>query len=114
MISLDVEQEERVRALIEKYVKLPPENPWPLATIQGAVMDGIALGYQLKLEELSCARCHRKQDLPWYCKDCENKGKSPITIGAVPDAGGMMPGPGGLIKMEVTDDRPAFLRKIMD
>ena len=100
-IEFDSPREERIKALIEKYYPNPnlitdtrPPGFYiegdgmgrgaqstcspnlmivPRADFEEAIRAAVALGEDLKQEELVCSGCHRKQDLPWYCKDCENK-----------------------------------------
>ena len=86
-IEFDSPREERIKALIVKDLNIITNaahidherktygvtvDQLDLA-LDNFIREAVALGEDLKQEELVCSGCRRKQDLPWYCKDCENK-----------------------------------------
>ena len=76
-IEFDSPREERIKALIDEDAPgtgcMPAFDSIFRERIEKLVRRAVALGEALKEEELTCSGCHRKLDLPWYCKDCENK-----------------------------------------
>ncbi len=67
-IELDIDREERIKELVDKY-----DNGTHQQRQEMIIREAVALGESFKIEEIICSGCHRKLDLPWYCKDCENK-----------------------------------------